>query len=76
MGKRINYEQGRPAISKYQTKVYLDTSSNVIGWRELFNPNEGVTCQACTRRIKKGQYFFYHIETETKMHKPEDCKLW
>ena len=55
MGKRINYEQGRPAISKYQTKVYLDTSSNVIGWREIFNPHEGVKCQACTRRFKKGQ---------------------
>ena len=59
MGKRINWEAGNS-----KTKVYLNTDSETPGWRTILNTYNGISCSACTRRIKVGQKMLWHIETK------------
>ena len=57
--------------------VKLAQSANVpIEAHYIVNTIEDIKCDACTRRIKKGQKILIHSETSVKMHLPKECKLW
>jgi len=76
MGSNINWID-ETSINR-KNKSYLDTKDSipVSGWKTIVNVIENIKCDACTRRIKKGQKILIHSETSVKMHKPEECKLW
>jgi hypothetical protein len=73
MGQSINWLDERNPYKK--VKNYLDTDSEVPGWRTILN-TKNIKCDACTRRIKIGQTILWHIETKAKMHLPQECKMW
>ena len=59
-----------------QEKDYIDSRNTTPGWRTILNIDNYVNCNACTRRIKRGQKMLWHSETDSKMHLAKDCKLW
>jgi len=69
MGKRLNWEH-----LNLKDKVN-HTAEIKYDWREIkaFNHTK---CDACQRRIKKDQKMLWNFNTKTKMHLPEECKLW
>ena len=74
MGSRINWIDERNPLKK--EKDYLDNSNTNREWKTIINTIEDIKCDACTRRIKKGKKILIHSETSTKMHIPQECKLW
>ena len=40
------------------------------------NRDNFINCGACTRRIKVNQKMLWHVDSDIKMHRPQDCKLW
>jgi len=48
---------------------------NSYDWRELKSLRD-TTCEACQRRIHKGQMMKWNVNTKTVMHLEKDCKLW
>jgi hypothetical protein len=74
MGSNINWIDERSPLKK--EKDYLDSSNTNTAWKTIVNTIEDIKCDACTRRIKKGQKILIHSETSVKMHLPKDCKLW
>jgi len=74
MGSNINWIDERNPFKK--EKDYIDCRNTTPGWKTIVNTDNYVNCSACTRRIKVNQKMLWHSETNTKMHKPEECKLW
>ena len=70
MGKRINWE-----YAKIRDKVSATPFENSYDWREL-KSNSDVECEACKRRIHKGQKMLWNVDTKTVMHLANECKLW
>jgi protein-disulfide isomerase len=74
MGSNINWIDERSPFKR--EKEYLDNSNTNKAWKTIINVFEDIKCDACTRRIKKGQKILIHSETSSKMHLAKDCKLW
>ena len=74
MGSNINWIDERSPFKK--EKDYIDNTNTTNGWKTILNIDNFINCNACTRRIKKGQKILIHSETSVKMHLPKDCKLW
>lgn len=70
MGKRINWE-----YANVRDKVAGNPFDNSYDWRQLKSLRD-TTCEACTRRIKKGQMMMWNVNTKTVMHIDKECKLW
>jgi hypothetical protein len=69
MGKRLNWEYRN-------IKENIDhTEENRYDWREIKAFND-IKCDACQRRIKKGQKMLWNVNTKNKMHLAHECKLW
>ena len=58
MGKRINWE-----YANIRDKVAGNPFDNSYDWRELKSLRD-TTCEACTRRIKKGQMMMWYVKHE------------
>jgi protein-disulfide isomerase len=74
MGSNINWIDERNPFKK--EKDYIDSGNTNKSWKTIINVFDDVKCDACTRRIKKGQKVLIHSETSLKMHVPKECKLW
>jgi hypothetical protein len=74
MGSNINWIDERSPFKK--EKDYLDSTNTTNGWKTIINRDNFINCNACTRRIKVNQKMLWHVESDLKMHKPQDCKLW
>jgi len=74
MVSNINWIDERNPFKK--EKDYIDSRNTTPGWKTIINTDNYINCSACTRRIKINQKMLWHSETNTKMHKPEECKLW
>ena len=61
---------------KKYSKGYIDNTNTTNGWKTIINKDNFVNCNACTRRIKVNQKMLWHVESNLKMHRPQDCKLW
>ena len=74
MGSNINWIDERSPFKK--EKDYIDNTNTNNGWKTVLNIDNFINCNACTRRIKKGQRMLWHVQSDLKMHLPKDCKLW
>jgi hypothetical protein len=70
MAKRINWE-----YANIRDKVAGTPFDNSYDWRELKSLRD-TTCEACQRRIHKGQMMKWNVNTKTVMHLEKECKLW
>jgi hypothetical protein len=69
MAKRINWQ-----YANIRDKVY-NKEEIKYDWREVKAFND-IKCEACQRRIKKGQKMLWNVNTKTVMHIANECKLW
>jgi hypothetical protein len=74
MGSNINWIDERSPFKK--EKDFIDNKNTTEGWKTILNIDNFINCNACTRRIKRGQKMLWHPETDLKMHLAKDCKLW
>ena len=74
MGSNINWIDERSPFKR--EKDYIDNTNTTNGWKTILNIDNFINCSACTKRIRKGQKMLWHVESDLKMHKPQDCKLW
>ena len=74
LGSNINWIDERSPFKK--EKDYIDNQNTTPGWKTIINKDNYINCGACTRRIKVNQKMLWHPESDLKMHRAKDCKMW
>jgi len=69
MAKRINWQYAniRDKVN-YKEEIVYD-------WRQV-KAFDNKTCDACKKRIHKGQNMLWNTRTKNVMHVANECKLW
>jgi len=70
LSKRLNWE-----YANIRDKTTGNPFDNTYDWRKLKSLKD-VECNACKRRIHKGQDMLWNVNTKNVMHIETECKLW